>query len=184
MFFANGLSQASNSLVVSASLVTKVYFPRLILPVAAVLSGIVDLCLGFLVLLGFMIYRGVWPTWNALWLPVFALLGLVTALGTGLWLSALNVKYRDVRYTIPFLTQFWMFATPIVYPSSLLSEPWRTVYGLNPMVGVIEGFRWALLGTKTAPGPMILASSVAALLILAGGAVFFRRQEDTFADIV
>ena len=184
MFFANGLSQASNSLVVSASLVTKVYFPRLILPVAAVLSGIVDLCLGFLVLLGFMIYRGVWPTWNALWLPVFALLGLVTALGTGLWLSALNVKYRDVRYTIPFLTQFWMFATPIVYPSSLLSEPWRTVYGLNPMVGVIEGFRWALLGTKTDPGPMILASCVAALLIVAGGAVFFRRQEDTFADIV
>jgi lipopolysaccharide transport system permease protein len=184
MFFANGLSQSSNSLVVSASLITKVYFPRLILPLASVLSGLVDLCLGFIVLLGFMFYQRVWPTWNALWLPVFALLGLLTALGTGLWLSALNVKYRDVRYTLPFLTQFWMFATPIVYPSSLLHEPWRTLYGLNPMAGVIEGFRWALLGTKTAPGLMMLASTGAALVILAGGVIFFRRQEDSFADIV
>ena len=120
-----------------------------------------------------------------IWLPAFLLLALVTALAVGLWLSALNVEYRDVRYTVPFLTQFWMFATPIVYPSSLLHEPWRTVYGLNPMVGVVEGFRWALLGTKNSPGPMIAASSaVASLALLVGGAFYFRRMEKTFADVV
>jgi lipopolysaccharide transport system permease protein len=183
-FFANGLNQSSNSLVGSADLIRKVYFPRLAVPVATVLSGVVDFVLAFIVLLVMMLYYGVVPTINTLWLPLFFLLALVTSLGVGLWLSALNVEFRDVRYTVPFLTQFWMFSTPIAYPSSLLSEPWRTVYGLNPMVGVIEGFRWALLGTDTAPGPIIAVSSLAALAILVGGAFYFRRMEKTFADVV
>jgi lipopolysaccharide transport system permease protein len=183
-FFANGLSQSANSLVGSANLLTKVYFPRLTIPIASVLSGAVDFVLAFLVLLGMMLFYRVTPTWNILWLPLFLLLALVTALGVGLWLSALNVEYRDVRYVVPFLVQFWLFATPIAYPSSLLSEPWRTIYALNPMVGVVEGFRWALLGTETAPGPMILISALAAIVILLGGVVYFRRMEDTFADVV
>jgi lipopolysaccharide transport system permease protein len=183
-FFANGLGQASNSLVGSANLLKKVYFPRLAIPLATVLSGVVDFALAFVVLLGMMIYYGVVPTANIFWLPLFLLLALLTSLGVGLWLSALNVKFRDVRYVVPFLTQFWLFATPIAYPSSLLGEPWRTVYGLNPMVGVVEGFRWALLGTDTAPGPIIAASALAAVLILTSGAFYFRRMEKTFADIV
>ena len=151
-FFANGLSQSSNSLVGSGTLITKVYFPRLIIPLASVFSGIVDFVLAFIVLLGMMVYYGLMPTTiNVLWLPLFLLLALTTSLGVGLWLSALNVEYRDVRYIVPFITQFWMLATPIGYPSSLLQQPWRTLYGLNPMVGVAEGFRWALLGTNTAP---------------------------------
>lgn len=183
-FFAYGLSQASSSVVTSSNLITKVYFPRLIIPIATVLSGVVDFILAFVVLFGMMLYYGVAPTVNVLWLPVFLLLALVTALGVGLWLSSLNVKYRDVRYVVPFITQFWMFATPIAYPSSLLAEPWRTIYGLNPMVGVVEGFRWALLGANTAPGPIIAVSSLAALIILIGGAFYFRRLEKTFADLV
>jgi len=184
-FFANGLSQSSNSLVGSGTLITKVYFPRLIIPLAAVFSGIVDFVLAFVVLLGMMVYYGLMPTTiNVLWLPLFLLLALTTSLGVGLWLSALNVEYRDVRYIVPFITQFWMLATPIGYPSSLLQQPWRTLYGLNPMVGVAEGFRWALLGTNTAPGPIIAVSSAAAILILVTGAFYFRRMEKTFADIV
>ena len=124
------------------------------------------------------------PTINIVWTPLFLLLALVTSLGVGLWLSALNVKYRDVRYIVPFLIQIWLFSTPVAYPSSLLSEPWRTVYALNPMVGVVEGFRWALLGTNTAPGLMVLASAAAALLILITGALYFRHMERTFADVV
>jgi lipopolysaccharide transport system permease protein len=184
-FFANGLSQSSNSLVGSGTLITKVYFPRLIIPLASVFSGIVDFVLAFLVLLGMMVYYGLFPTTiNVLWLPLFLLLALTTSLGVGLWLSALNVEYRDVRYIVPFITQFWMLATPIGYPSSLLQQPWRTLYGLNPMVGVAEGFRWALLGTNTAPGPIIAVSSAAAVLILVTGAFYFRRMEKTFADLV
>jgi lipopolysaccharide transport system permease protein len=183
-FFANGLSQSSNSLVTSTNLITKVYFPRLIIPIATVLSGVLDFALAFLVLLGMMFYYGIAPTANVFWLPAFLLLALVIALGVGLWLSALNVEYRDVRYVVPFITQFWLFATPIAYSSSLLSEPWRMMYGLNPMVGVVEGFRWALLGTNTRPGPMIAVSSAAALIILISGAFYFRRMEKTFADIV
>jgi lipopolysaccharide transport system permease protein len=184
-FFANGLSQSSNSLVGSGTLITKVYFPRLIIPLASVFSGIVDFALAFLVLLGMMVYYGVMPaTLNVLWLPLFLLLALTTSLGVGLWLSALNVEYRDVRYIVPFITQFWMLATPIGYPSSLLQQPWRTLYGLNPMVGVAEGFRWALLGTNTAPGPIIAVSSAAAVIILVTGAFYFRRMEKTFADLV
>src|SRR5438445_10081454 len=183
-FFANGLSQSSNSLVGSSNLITKVYFPRLILPLASVFSGIVDFLVAFGVLLGMMLYYGLVPTLNILWLPLYVLLALVTSLGVGLWLSALNVEYRDVRYIIPFITQFWLFATPIAYPSSLLPEPWRTIYGLNPMVGVVEGFRWALLRTNTAPGAIVAVSASAAVLILISGAFYFRRMEKTFADIV
>jgi lipopolysaccharide transport system permease protein len=183
-FFAHGLNEASNSLVGSANLIKKVYFPRLAIPVAAVLSGVIDFLLAFLVLVGMMLYYGLVPTINTLWLPGFLLLTLITSLGVGLWLSALNVKFRDVRYTVPFVVQFWLFATPVAYPSSLLSEPWRTLYGLNPMVGVVEGFRWALLGTVTQPGAIIVVSSFAALAMLVSGAFFFRRMEKTFADIV
>ena len=183
-FFANGLSQSSNSLVGSSSLITKVYFPRLIIPLGSVFSGIVDFIIAFAVLLGMMLFYGLVPTLNILWLPLFLLLALVASLGVGLWLSALNVEYRDVRYVVPFITQFWMLATPIAYPSSMLPEPWRTVYGLNPMAGVVEGFRWALLRTNSAPGPIIAVSAAAALLILVTGAFYFRKMERTFADIV
>jgi lipopolysaccharide transport system permease protein len=183
-FFANGLSGSSNSLVASANLIRKIYFPRLAIPIATVLSSVVDFALAFLVLLAMMLYYGIVPTANVIWLPLLLLLALVTSLGVGLWLSALNVQFRDVRYAIPFITQFWMFATPIAYPSSLLHEPWRTVYGLNPMAGVVEGFRWALLGTNSAPGPMLVVSSCAALGLLVSGAFYFRRMERTFADVV
>jgi lipopolysaccharide transport system permease protein len=184
MFFATGLNQSADSLVGSANLIKKVYFPRLVVPLASVTSGIIDFGLSFAVLLGLMAWYGIAPTLNVLWLPLLAVLALVTALGVGLWLSALNVEFRDVRYTVPFLVQFWLFATPIAYPSSLLPEQWRPVYGLNPMVGVVEGFRWALLGTETRPGPMVLASAVAALVVLVSGAFYFRRMERTFADVV
>jgi lipopolysaccharide transport system permease protein len=183
-FFSYGLSQSANSVVADQQLVRKVYFPRLAIPTATVLSGVVDFVLAFLVLLGMMLYYGVFPTPRALWVLPLLLLALVTALGIGLWLAALNVQYRDVRYTIPFLTQLWLLATPIAYPSSLLTEPWRTVYGINPMAGVVEGFRWALLGSGTAPGAIILVSSLAALLLLFGGAFYFRRMEDSFADLI
>jgi lipopolysaccharide transport system permease protein len=183
-FFANGLSQSSNSLVGSSHLITKVYFPRLVIPLSSSVSGGLDFLISFGVLLGMMAYYGKWPTLHILWLPLLLLLAFVTALGVGMWLSALNVQYRDVRYVLPFLTQVWLFSTPIAYPSSLLSEPWRTVYGLNPMVGVVEGFRWALLGTDTAPGPLVAVSALAALIILIGGAFYFRRMERIFADVV
>lgn len=182
--FSNGLSQSSNSLVSSAHLITKVYFPRLVIPIASVFSGVMDFLISFVVLLGMMAVYGIFPNWNALWLLLLLLLAFVTALGAGMWFSALNVQFRDVRYVIPFLTQVWLFTTPIAYPSSLLSEPWRTIYGLNPMAGVVEGFRWALLGTHTAPGPILIVSSLAALIILIGGAFYFRRMEKDFADIV
>ena len=183
-FFANGMTHSSASLVGSANLIKKVYFPRLVVPISSVISGAVDFALAFIVLLGMMLYYGIVPTMNVVWLPLLLLLALVTALGVGLWFSAMNVQFRDVRYTVPFLTQFWLFATPIAYPSSLLEEPWRTLYGINPMVGVVEGFRWALLGTDTAPGAIVLVSAVVALSLLIGGAFYFRRMEKTFADVV
>jgi len=183
-FFANGLTLATGSLVGSQNLIRKVYFPRLAIPVAAVLSSAVDFALACVPLLGLMLFYGVVPGVAALWVVPLLLLTLATSLGVGLWLAALNVKYRDVRYVVPFLVQFWLFATPIVYPSSLLSEPWRTVYALNPMVGVVEGFRWALLGTETRPGGMLAVSAAAALALLAGGAFYFRRMERSFADVV
>ncbi len=184
MFFAHGLNQSSNSLVESSNLIKKVYFPRLAIPIASVLSGVLDFVLAFVMLIGMMLYYRITPTINILWLPLLLLLALVSALGVGLWISALNVQFRDFRYIVPFLVQFWMFATPIAYPSSLLQEPWRTIYGLNPMVGVVSGFRWALLGTHTAPGPMLAVSAVAAVGILVGGAFYFRRMEKVFADVV
>jgi len=183
-FFANGLSQSSNSLVGSSNLIKKVYFPRLAVPISTVLSEVVDFFLAFLVLLGMMLYFRITPTANVFYLPLFLLLALVTSLGVGLWLSAMNVQYRDVRYVVPFIAQFWMFATPIAYPSTLLPEPWRTLYGINPMAGVVEGFRWALLGSQTAPGPMVAVSSLAAVILLISGAFYFRRMEKTFADVV
>jgi lipopolysaccharide transport system permease protein len=183
-FFANGLNQSSNSLVGNANLIKKVYFPRLVVPISSVISGLVDFVLSFIVLIGMMLAYGIFPTINLVWLPFLMLLTLVSGLGVGLWLSALNVQFRDVRYTVPFLTQFWLFATPIAYPSSLLSEPWRTLYGINPMVGVVEGFRWALLGADTAPGPIIVISALVALVLFIGGAYYFKRMEKTFADVI
>jgi lipopolysaccharide transport system permease protein len=184
-FFARGLSLSSDSLVASSHLITKIYFPRLLLPSARVLSGLPDLALTLLTLYGLLWwYEQPFKPMAILWLPPLVLLALVTALGVGLWLSALNVKYRDVQHVVPFLAQLWLFATPIAYPSSLLSEPWRTVYALNPMVGVVEGFRWAILESGTAPGPMLAVSAVASLAILSSGAFFFRRVERTFADNV
>jgi len=183
-FFATGLQKASNSLVASQNLIKKIYFPRVAIPVAAVVSGIVDFIIAFAVLLGMMLLFGVTITLKVFVLPLLMILALVTALGVALWLSALNVQYRDVGLAVGFLIQLWLFATPIAYPSSLLPEPWRTLYGINPMAGVVEGFRWALLGVDTAPGPMVLVSAVVAILLLLGGAVYFRRMERTFADVV
>ena len=184
-FFANGLTQASNSLVGSANLIKKVYFPRLVVPISVVLAGLPDFLLSFIVLLGLMLYYGIFPQLSVvLWLPLLLLLACATALGVGLWLSALNVKYRDVRYIVGFLTQIWMFATPVVYPASLLGGKWRLIFSINPMVGVVEGFRWALLKTDTAPGPSILVSAATAVVILITGTFYFRRMEKTFADIV
>lgn len=182
--FSNGLTQGTNSLVGSSSLIKKVYFPRLIIPAATVFAGVVDFAVAFGVLLVLMLGYGIAPTVNVLWLPALLLLTLTTSLGVSLWLSALNVEYRDIKYIIPFLAQIWMFATPIAYSSSMLGEPWRTVYGLNPMVGVVEGFRWALLGTNTEPGIIIWVSALVSVLILISGAFYFRRMEKTFADVV
>lgn len=183
-FFANGLIQSANSLVGSSNLIKKVYFPRLAIPIATVLSGVVDFALAFVVLLAMMLFYGVAPTINVIWLPMLVVLALATSLGVGLWLSAMNVQFRDVRYVLPFLTQFWLFATPVAYPSTLLSEPWRTVYAINPMVGAVEGFRWALLGTNTAPVAAILVSAATATTVLVTGAFYFRQMEKTFADVV
>ena len=183
-FFATGLGTAAGSLISDSSLVTKVYFPRLIVPISAVMSGIVDFLLSFAVLIVMMFIYGFPPTINALWLPLFFLLAFITALGVGSGLAALNAKYRDIRYTVAFLIQAWLFLTPVAYPSSLLPEPWRTLYGLNPMATVVEGFRWGLLGTESAPGLMALVSSIAGLLALIGGAYYFRKQEGLFADLV
>jgi lipopolysaccharide transport system permease protein len=164
-------------------LIKKVYFPRLAIPLATALSGVVDFAIAFVVLLGMMLYYGITPTINVLWLPGFLLLALITSLGVGLWLSALNVQFRDVRYTLPFLTQVWLFSTPIAYPSSLIPEQWRALYGINPMAGVVDGFRWALLGTDTQPGLMIGVSAFVACAIFVGGLFYFRRMEKTFADV-
>jgi lipopolysaccharide transport system permease protein len=190
-FFATALEQSSNSLVGSANLIKKIYFPRLAIPIATVLSGVVDFALAFTVLLGMitvllgmMLCYGIVPTVRVVVLPFFLVLALVAALGVGLWLSALNVEYRDVRYVVPFITQIWLFSTPVAYPSTLLTEPWRSLYALNPMVGVVEGFRWALLGSGTARGTMLAASSLAAIALLVSGAYYFRRMEKTFADLV
>lgn len=185
MFFANGLTQGTSSLVASGNLITKVYFPRLLVPTARVLGGGLDLVLALLMLLGMMWWYGVTPRPASLvWLPGFTLLAVISAFGISFWLSALNVRYRDIQHVVPFLVQLWLFATPIAYPSSLLADHWRTVYALNPMVGVVEGFRWALLGTGSAPWSVVTASTLAAVVLLVTGAFFFRRVERTFADLI
>jgi lipopolysaccharide transport system permease protein len=183
-FFANGLTLSSNSLVNSANLITKIYFPRLALPISAVLSGLLDLSIGFVFLLLMMAFYKVPLTWRIVTVPAFVLLAIAAALGVGLWSSAINVKYRDVKHTIPFLTQVWLFATPIAYPSTMLHEPWRTISGLNPMTGVVEGFRWSLLGSKAPTAVLVMLSCATALLLLATGAFYFRRVERGFADLV
>jgi lipopolysaccharide transport system permease protein len=183
-FFANGLTLASNSVVSSSNLVKKIYFPRLAIPIASILARTVDFAFSFAVLIVLMFYYGLTPTINIVWLPLLLLLAFVTSLGVSFWLSAMNVQYRDVKHTLPFLVQIWLFATPIVYPSSMLGEGWRIVYAVNPMVGVVEGFRWALLGLDTAPGPMIVVSSIMAVIVLISGAFYFRRMEKNFADII
>ena len=182
--FAHALTESSTSVVANQNLITKVYFPRLVIPLSAVLASLVDFVIALGVLVGMMAYYGIAPT-SAVWtLPLFVLLTAALAMGVGLWLSALNVQYRDVRYTIPFLTQIWLFATPIAYPSSLVPEPWRAWYGLNPMAGVVDGFRWALLGTAGAPGGLLAVSAAVTLIILVSGLHYFRRTERTFADTI
>lgn len=184
-FFSSGLTQSANSLVANRHLISKIYFPRPLLPLSRVVGALPDLALAFVALLVVMWWYDVGTaTVSLLWLPIFVLLALVTALGVGLWLSALNVKYRDVQHVLPLLVQLWLFASPLAYPSSLLREPWRTIYGFNPMVGVVDGFRWALLGIGDPPGSTEVASSLAALVILVTGALFFRRSERHFADLV
>ena len=182
--FSKALQDASRSLVNSSHMITKVYFPRMILPLASVLAGVVDFLIAFVVLLGMMAYYRVVPTANVWAVPLFLLLALITAIGVSLWLSALNVLYRDINYVLPFLTQFWMYITPIAYASSLIPEKWRLIYFLNPMTGVVEGFRWALLGTGTAPGIMTLVSSLVAIVLLITGMFYFKRMERLFADMV
>jgi len=182
--FAFALTESSNSLVANQHLIRKVYFPRVIIPVSAVLVGLVDFTISLSVLGAMMIYYGVHPAATALLFIPFLLLAIFTALGIGLWLSALNIQYRDVKYVVPFLTQFWMFATPVAYSSKLVPPQWRTLYGLNPMAGVVDGFRWAVLGTGTASNAMILISIAVVLFVLIGGLAYFRRMERTFADMV
>lgn len=188
--FTKALSDAGRSMIANRSMITKVYFPRLAIPLASVLSGLVDFLLAFLVLVGMIVFYHYNPALDyqaklspaLLTLPLFLLLALVTSLGVGLWLSALNVQYRDINYIIPFLTQFWLFITPIAYPSSMIPERWRLLYALNPMAGVVEGFRWALVGVANAPEAMLAVSTTIALLILVSGLFYFRRMERTFAD--
>ncbi|HEU4342887.1 MAG TPA: ABC transporter permease [Candidatus Binatia bacterium] len=182
--FAHLMAESSNSLVANERLITKVYFPRLVIPLSAVLSGLVDFMLAFVILLGLMLYYGI-PAAAGVWtIPFFVLLAVVSALAVGLWLSALNVQYRDVKYTIPFLTQLWLFVSPVAYPSSLVPDSWRLLYSLNPMAGVIDGFRWALLGKPGGPGVETAASVAMVLCLLVGGLYYFRRMEKTFADLV
>ena len=182
--FAHALSESSNSLVANQQLITKVYFPRLVIPIAAALAGLVDFAIAFVLLIGMMSYYGMVPTAAVFTLPFFLVLAIATSLAVGLWLSALNVQYRDVRYTVPFLTQIWLFVTPIAYPSSLVPEQWQLLYRLNPLAGVVEGFRWALLGSTGGVRPLVIVSSVAVGILLMGGLVYFRRIEKTFADVV
>ena len=183
--FVNALNQGSRSLVAHNNMVTKIYFPRLILPMASVFSGMVDFIIAFVILIGLMFYYQVTPAWNVLWtLPLFLILALITALGVALWLSAINVKYRDVNQALPFLTQFWLFATPVAYSSSVISDKWQIVYSLNPMAGVVNGFRWALLGSGNGPDAAFWVSVAISILVLVTGLFYFRSTEKTFADTI
>ncbi len=181
--FARSMTDSASSLVSNQSLITKVYFPRLVIPLSGVLAGLVDFALAFALLVVLMVFYGAAPTANVVFLPLFLVMAVAAALAIGLWLSAVNVKYRDVRHTVPFLTQFAMFITPIAYPSSLVPARWQAIYGLNPMAGVVDGFRWALLGAG-APGPLFVVSAIVVVGSLVGGLYYFRRMEKSFADIV
>jgi len=181
-YFQSTLTQISNSMVLGRDLIGKVYFPRILIPIAALLSGLLDFGISFAVLLLMMVYYGILPTLNTLFLPILLLLGVVTALGVGLWLATLNVMYRDVAFIAPFLVQFWLFATPIAYPSSLVPARWRILYGINPMTGVVEGFRWAMLGTGSISLPAFAVSGIISVLLLVTGLVYFKHYERTFAD--
>jgi lipopolysaccharide transport system permease protein len=183
-YFALALQNCTNIVVDNQRVITKVFFPRLVLPISAVISGLVDFCIGFVVMCVVLAVYHTRPGIAALWLPVLVLLAVLTALGVGLWMSALNALYRDVKYVVPFMVQFWMFASPVAYPSSLVPVRWRWLYGLNPMAGVIDGFRWSLTGHGTPPGPLLLASAAAVVLVLLGGLVFFQRMEGAVADRV
>ena len=183
-YFSQALTRSGGGLVGNANLISKVYFPRLIIPLSSVVVPVVDLLLCFVILLGLMIWYGVAPTWGVLALPLFLLLALMTALAVGLLLSPLHVKYRDVGYVVPFLVQFWMYASPVIYPVSLIPEQWRLLYSLNPMVGVIEGFRWSLLGKESPDFGVMTVSAAVVLALLLSGVVCFKRMERTFADVV
>ena len=183
-FFSSSLTRGSDSLVGNANLVTKVYFPRLAMPLARVTGCLVDFALAFVILAAMMVHYHMVPTMNIVWLPAFCLLATATALGVSLWLSALNVLFRDVQFITPFLTQFLLFATPIAYPSSLLPKGWQGLYGINPMVSVVEGFRWSLLGTHVELMPLVAVSTASALVVLLSGLFYFRRMERTFADVI
>jgi len=183
-YFSAALGGAANSLVGSSTLISKTYFPRMTIPLAAVITPLFDFVIAFLFLIVLMIFYRITPTWNVIWLPFLLLLSVITALGVGLWLSAMNVQYRDIKYAIGFLLQLWMFASPVVYSTTLVPTQWRIIYGLNPMAGVISGFRWALLGTNTGPDYMMFVSVMVALLILISGAFYFRRMEKNFADMI
>jgi len=184
MYFSCALQSATNVVVENQRIITKVYFPRLVLPFSAVLSGLVDFAIGFVVLAILILAYGIRPTMAALWLPLLLLLAILTALGVGLWMSALNALYRDVRFVMPFVVQFWMFASPVAYPSALVPARWRWLYGLNPMAGVIDGFRWALTGHGQPPGPVMVASAAMVVVVLIGGLFFFQRMESTVTDRV
>jgi lipopolysaccharide transport system permease protein len=183
--FTTALSQASRSLTSNHNMITKIYFPRLVLPVASVLAGLVDFAIAFVILIGLMIYYKVTPAWGVLWaLPLFLLLAVITALGVALWLSAVNVKYRDVNYALPFITQFWLFLTPVAYSAKIISDRWQLVYSLNPMAGVVNGFRWALLGAGSGPNLALWVSVGISVLVLFSGLIYFRNMERTFADTI
>ena len=183
-YFSGAVQSVTNSVVEQQHVVTKVYFPRLVLPIAAVIPGLLDLAIGLIVFLPLMLWYHVAPGRVFLMFPVFLLLAVITALSVGLWLAALNTLYRDIRYVVPFVIQIWMFISPVVYPASLVPARWRWLYGLNPMAGVIEGFRWSLTGSGQAPTLLLAASSAAVLIVLIGGVIFFRRMEGTIADVV
>jgi len=180
--FSRTITESTNSLVADQRLITRVYFPRIIVPLSTTIAAIVDFAISAGLLIALMLIYGVTPGAAVIWLPAFVLLMVITALGVGFWLSALNVEYRDVMYTVPFINQFWFFVTPVVYPSSLIPEKWQVLYGLNPMVGVIEGFRWALLGAGKGPSPMLAVSTLIAVSLFVSGIIWFQRREQSFVD--